>query len=422
MVSEKELERELADETRDYLEEIEMKKPRRRPWQQWLKASLGFRNYWYPAALSRDIGEKNPKKVQILGEEILLIRQEGRLYGIEDRCTHRGVRFSKRPLCYTMDTITCWYHTFTYNLDDGTLRCILNEPNSPLVGKIGIKTYPVREVKGIVFLFVGDIEPPDLACDVPPGFLDKDMALYLAEPREVKSNWRLACENGFDPGHHFIHNWSRFVLSVDFPMSFGFVSKRGKEHEVVEYVVNEPGPKGFYRYPQVWELIFEATIPGRRPGDEGVKVVAPGIKGKDMAQISARFETAPFKLGLWLPCGLVVENTPFPGITHFEFYVPKDEHSHIYFQFGGKRVNSPEDAEEWTGEEGYRKYEVNEVNGFTAEDIFAREALEKFYSEEDGWYRERLYRPDVEITMWRKFASEHARGIQTVEHVKGLRR
>ena len=41
------------------------------------------------------------------------------------------------------------------------------------------------------------------------------------------------------------------------------------------------------------------------------------------------------------------------------------------------------------------------------------------YDEEDGWQRERLFQPDVELTMWRQFASRHARGIQTEDHAKG---
>jgi hypothetical protein len=37
---------------------------------------------------------------------------------------------------------------------------------------------------------------------------------------------------------------------------------------------------------------------------------------------------------------------------------------------------------------------------------------DSFYAEEDGWERERLDRPDVIITEWRKLASAHHRGIQ----------
>ena len=44
--------------------------------------------------------------------------------------------------------------------------------------------------------------------------------------------------------------------------------------------------------------------------------------------------------------------------------------------------------------------------------MLAREQIERFYAEEDGWHRERLYRPDLIITEWRKLASVHNRGIQ----------
>ena len=58
---------------------------------------------------------------------MLLIRKNGKVYSIENRCLHRGARFSVRPLCLTKDTITCWLHTFTFSLQDGKVRTILIE-------------------------------------------------------------------------------------------------------------------------------------------------------------------------------------------------------------------------------------------------------------------------------------------------------
>jgi carbazole 1,9a-dioxygenase terminal dioxygenase component len=409
----------LVQDTEEYLEQE--KAAHKRPWQRWIEAELGLRNYWYPAALSRQVAEGKALPVQLLGEEILLTRQDGRVYAIEDRCCHRGVRFSKRPLFYTKDTITCWYHTFTYNLDDGKLRCVLNEPGCALVGKVGVKSYPLTEAKGVVFVFIGDIEPPALVCDLPPGFLDEDMAIYAAEPYEVRANWRLGCENGFDPGHHFIHNWSNWILALGIPITFGLVVSKGKLHEVTKYEVHEPGPKGFTRWMSATEMIMEANIPGK--DGTVTKVTLPGAKGKSSEELKAMVESlGTLEVGLWLPAGLKVFPAPAPPshVYHYEFYVPKDEKTHIYFQFGGKRVKSPDEYQAWAQEDGHYEWEVKDPQGFTPEDAFAREGLEKFYAEEDGWYRERLYRPDVEITMWRKFASEHARGIQTREHTKGM--
>ena len=413
MKADKKFEEDLAGDASVYLERTDDVQKARRPWQRWIEAKIGFRNYWYPAALSRNLPDGESRAVKLLGEEILLVRRAGRLYAIEDRCAHRGVRFSKRPLFYTDDTITCWYHTFTYNLDDGKLRCVLNDPGCPMAGKVGIKTYPIEESKGVIFIFIGDMELPLLKCDVPPGFLDEDMAIYATEPYVVNANWRLGCENGFDPSHHFIHNWSKFTLDAGFPMTIGMVGKKGSRHETMKFEVNEPGPKGFTRKSAQWEMIFESTIPGREGGKD-VKVIVPCAKGKSSEQLKAMFEGSDVAVGLWLPCGLKVDNFPFPTVTHYEWYVPKDEKTHIYFQFGGKRVKSRDEEEAWLKEDGHNFWEVQSPMGFTTEDVFAREGMEKFYGEEEGWYRERLYGPDVEITMWRKFASEHARAVQKV--------
>jgi phenylpropionate dioxygenase-like ring-hydroxylating dioxygenase large terminal subunit len=65
--------------------------------------------------------------------------------------------------------------------------------------------FPVQEAKGLIFVFIGDLDPvPPLSQDVPPGFLDDDV-MILGKHRVVNSNWRLGAENGFDALHIFIH-------------------------------------------------------------------------------------------------------------------------------------------------------------------------------------------------------------------------
>jgi carbazole 1,9a-dioxygenase terminal dioxygenase component len=166
-------------------------------WASYVEARLGFRNYWYPALYRHELDDGQAKGVRLLGENVLLRRVGDRVAAVQDRCLHRGVRFSRKPECYTADTITCWYHGFTYSLLDGKLVDILTEPGSKMIGKIGIRTYPVAEAKGIVFVFIGDAEPPELRADVPPGFLDDGLAVHGLRD-EVQSNWRIGAENGFD--------------------------------------------------------------------------------------------------------------------------------------------------------------------------------------------------------------------------------
>ncbi|MEQ8388724.1 MAG: Rieske 2Fe-2S domain-containing protein [Alphaproteobacteria bacterium] len=392
-----------------------------KPWARWVEAELGFRNHWYPVFPARDLAPGAGKAVVLMGEEILFVRNKaGKLYALEDRCAHRGARLSCRPLLYTDDTITCWHHAFTYNLDDGTIACILNDPTSSMAGQAGIKIYPVEEAKGLVFCFVGDIDPPPLAHDVPPGFLDPDMAVRVAEPYVVHANWRLGCEGGYDPSHHFIHNWSPFNINLQIPAAFGFAPEPAQVVETTTYVADDGGPRGFTRDQQATHPRFRATIPANRNRGP-VEVVLPLAYDKDEAEIRAMGEVNyTTKVGLWLPCGLKVDPWPYPGLFHNEYYVPRDATSHYYIQCGWRRVSSEAEREDWeTGELGRVRWEVPVVEDFTSADAFAREGTTKFYDEEGGWELERLNQPDIELLMWRIFASDQARGIQKPDHTKG---
>ncbi len=146
------------DESQGNVDQTVSRLVRKKPWEPYLQASLGFRNHWYPAFFSHEIGDGEVKGEVVLGERIAFKRVDGRVYAIEDRCAHRGVRFSVRPECYTKNTITCWYHGFTYSVQTGKLETIITQPTSPM--KITLRTYPVEERSGMVFVFVGDVTPP----------------------------------------------------------------------------------------------------------------------------------------------------------------------------------------------------------------------------------------------------------------------
>ena len=42
-------------------------------WAPYVQAKLGFRNYWYPAAFSRDLDGGKPLGIRLLGENVLLL-------------------------------------------------------------------------------------------------------------------------------------------------------------------------------------------------------------------------------------------------------------------------------------------------------------------------------------------------------------
>ena len=61
--------------------------------------------------------DNDVKGVLIAGHEIALRRAKGKTYALQDRCLHRGVRMSRRPLCLTDELMSCWYHGYSYGFN-----------------------------------------------------------------------------------------------------------------------------------------------------------------------------------------------------------------------------------------------------------------------------------------------------------------
>src|ERR1700675_3294158 len=141
-----------------------------RQWAPYLEAACGFKNHWYPALFSHELKDNDVKGVLIAGHEIALRRAKGKTYAVQDRCRHRGVKMSLRPLCLNDELMSGWYHGYSYGLEDGVLRTIVASPDDPIIGKVRIRTYPVEERNGMIFVFVGDegYHPvPPLSSDLP---------------------------------------------------------------------------------------------------------------------------------------------------------------------------------------------------------------------------------------------------------------
>lgn len=368
-----------------------------RGWRTYVEAKLGFRNHWYPALFAHEVQEGVPREVTLLGESILLNRIDGQVHALRNRCLHRGVKFSKKPECYKKGTITCWYHGWTYDWKDGRVIDIITNPSSALIGKERLRTYAVQEAKGLVFVFVGDGEPPPLSADVPPGFLDDDMAIH-GKWRTVNANWRLGVENGFDASHIFIHKQSRLVKGNDIALPLGFAPTDPGRNTRAE--IHAPGPIGLY------DLLGEQSIPVFEGTIEGETALEGHFGSKKVAD----------NISIWMPGVLKVDPWPQEDMVQFEWYVPMDAGSHIYLQTLGKRVPDEAAAQAFRNEVQDKWIDLA-LDGFNDDDVWAREATEEFYKDDRGWVRERLFETDLAIVAWRRLASQHNRGLQTPDHL-----
>jgi len=369
----------------------------------YVEAKLGFRNHWYPVGFTADFAEGEPEKRKILGLDLLFKRIDGKVFAIRDRCVHRGVPLSTKPECWTKDTITCWYHGFTYRFDTGKLVNVLSMPNSRLIGQTGVTTYPVQEMKGVVFVFIGDTDKPvpPLSHDVPPQFLEPDLEIR-GKHREIKSNWRTGVENGWDSIHLYLHRDAAIVKQERLLLPLAMPAK---DYSVDDFykIIDEPeGPKGIRTTKGEFVApIFDGVVEGQvvvRGADDGT-------------------EKIPDFSSVWLPGIVVIDPWPARTMVQMEWYVPVDEKTHVYFQTIGKRVKNDDDRAQW--ERDFKeKWLPLALDGFNEDDIWARIELEKAYQHDTMWIDEQLAEPDVMVMRWRQIAHKHNRGIQRPEHLR----
>jgi phenylpropionate dioxygenase-like ring-hydroxylating dioxygenase large terminal subunit len=161
-------------------------------------AVLGFKNYWYPVFSSTEIGKK-PVGATIQGEPVVFMRgqADGKVYAMTDECAHRGTQFSAGRGCEFAgtNTITCPYHGWTFELGTGMCVAVLPEgPDSKVPGKLRIKTYPIEDFKGIIWIWMGDMKPVPLEDDL-PGLMKLPTNIVKFRYTDNYGNWRWHAEN-----------------------------------------------------------------------------------------------------------------------------------------------------------------------------------------------------------------------------------
>ncbi len=115
-----------------------------------------MRRYWHPIATSAAVGDL-PRKVKILGEELVLFRDRaGRAGLLYPRCMHRGTSLMYGRI--EDEGIRCCYHGWLFDVQG---HC-LEQPCEPDGGRHRDAArqpwYPVEERYGLVFAYLG---PPE---------------------------------------------------------------------------------------------------------------------------------------------------------------------------------------------------------------------------------------------------------------------
>jgi 5,5'-dehydrodivanillate O-demethylase oxygenase subunit len=158
-----------------------------------------LRRYWHPVAASVDLEADAVLPVRVLGENLVLFRDgSGGLGLVQERCPHRSA-----SLVYGIPDeggLRCAYHGWCFNAAGECTSMPYDDVNgsSTFRDSIRIASYPVQELGGLVFAYLGPAPAPLL-----PRW---DL---LVQPRKMRQvyvthlpcNWLQCQENSLDPVH-----------------------------------------------------------------------------------------------------------------------------------------------------------------------------------------------------------------------------
>ena len=116
------------------------------------------RNTWYVAAWSHEV-TRDPVARVVCEQPIALYRtQDGTAVGLADRCAHRGYPLSAGRVIE--DSIECGYHGFAFGCDG---ICTRVPAQSTIPARAKVRTYPLHEKDGWIWVWPGDPEQADVA-------------------------------------------------------------------------------------------------------------------------------------------------------------------------------------------------------------------------------------------------------------------
>ncbi|MEE8519669.1 MAG: Rieske 2Fe-2S domain-containing protein [Dehalococcoidia bacterium] len=357
-------------------------------------AEKGFPNYWYPVAISRQIKEK-PTAIKFLGEAVAIMRRHGKAYAIADECAHRGTPLSigKNEFPDT-DTIACRYHGWVYDVTNGMCVGALAEgADSDVVGKIKVRSYPLEERRGIVWLWGGKGAPVPVEKDI-PSLLLNSASLVKVRQGVKYGNWRWHAEN-VGAGHaQMLHRDTIGLLLTQFPAHpiDPFPIHGKPEDDEGQWLFQaSKGSAAYDDYPGL------GRWPTPRPWRSGGRRPRP-VSGLDY-----------FGAALRLPATTRVINFPLGGWIYYEWYTPVDEDHYLYFQVSTiERKNIV--SKLYSHVQYYLFGKPFKVTLFNNQDVRMVRHTTDFVKRKGMSYLTPLTKQDSFHTEWRRHASEMARG------------
>jgi phenylpropionate dioxygenase-like ring-hydroxylating dioxygenase large terminal subunit len=231
-----------------------------------------FRRYWLAIARAEDLRDI-PIGLKLLGEELVLFKDGTERTGLVGlHCSHRGTSLEYGDI--EERGIRCPYHGWLYDVNGNCLEQPLEPAGSTFCQKVRHPAYPVRELGGLLFAYLGpESTPPPLPRY--SALVREDGTRLVLPPRHWDYSWFNFWENVVDSLHAYVlHRDSRSDRSWE----NAFWQYRGDHHldaVPAEYglkaIVRWPGPKPESEYVRLTTVALPTvfSLGGRGEEDAG---------------------------------------------------------------------------------------------------------------------------------------------------------
>jgi phenylpropionate dioxygenase-like ring-hydroxylating dioxygenase large terminal subunit len=370
--------------------------PPQDPYAPFAMPPLGLRNYWYPALHARQLGKK-PRRVTVLGEELVLFRGPNGVYALDNRCPHRGARLSLGK-CRYEGTVSCPYHGWTFDGAGDCVAAIMEGPDSQTPGRVHIKSYPATERHGLIWLFLGDAPAAPFEEDVPDLVTDTSNFFTITAATDYACNWRVLADNWTNEHHGpYVHGNSPELMLQPLPpfaMNLTVIDHgNGKSMGVRgEGGINNAHFPGLGGFPQsTWHRVLKPT--GR------------GVRGNWQATPAAREFGVQTPTAVRLP-GMVIVARPNAQYFLIQWATPLDATTTRLFNINCFRRRGA--AREW-----YDRIHYALFRGWAHDWIFSGQDKSVVESVIEG--PERLSKTDIGLIGWRRFVKANQRDQGTLQ-------
>ena len=209
-------------------------------------AGAWFRRYWLVVSTAHELHDI-PQAVKVLGEELVLFRdQNGRVGLLGEHCPHRGTSLEYGDI--EDGGLRCPYHGWLFDVHGRCLEMPAEPKDSKFCEKVKQLSYPVRELGGLIFAYMGpeQANPPPLPQYAP--LLERGGQRQVEPVRHADYNWFNFFENSADPAHVCVlHRHAGYGQQSWGDQFFSYTNMPDFEFVEMDYgmkvVMTKPGPR-----------------------------------------------------------------------------------------------------------------------------------------------------------------------------------